>query len=226
MLSAVLNRSKISTIVLGRLTFSMNLYWQMIGRGTRGPRSKGTEDCTVIDPIRLTRLYPIADGYRPTLTRSNDDLVAGEDVGAGRLDPSLTIVEVPHGGPGPGVEAVDESLCRALMWNRGFGKLQCSRKPLRGLDVCGMHRQAPHGKVRGPIPQKKLNEFRKRALNPAKDSKQWYSRHLMWQYASETVPALEYLNERTEQGAFKVNDEAYERCLKKVQEYLLWFGEI
>jgi hypothetical protein len=109
MLTTGFDDPKIRTIVLGRLTYSMNLYWQMIGRGSRGPRSGGTTDCTVIDPIRLTRLYPIADGYRPTLTRSNDDLVGGDDVGAGRLDPSLTIVDVSHGGPGPGADAVDES---------------------------------------------------------------------------------------------------------------------
>jgi hypothetical protein len=95
MLTTGFDDPKIQTIVLGRLTYSMNLYWQMIGRGARGPKSGGTTDCTVIDPIRLTQLYPIAEGYRPTLTQSNEDMVAGEEVGAGRLDPSLTIVENP-----------------------------------------------------------------------------------------------------------------------------------
>ena len=50
-------------------------------------------------------------------------------------------------------EVVDETRCRALMWNRGFAKLQCCRKPLRGSDLCGTHVRAPHGKVRGPIPK-------------------------------------------------------------------------
>jgi DNA repair protein RadD len=96
MLTTGFDDPKIRTIVLARLTYSMNLYWQMIGRGSRGPKSGGTTDCTVLDPIRLTRLYPIAEGYRPTLTQSNEDMVAGEEVGAGRLDPSLTIVENPN----------------------------------------------------------------------------------------------------------------------------------
>jgi superfamily II DNA or RNA helicase len=109
MLTTGFDEPQIRTIVLARLTYSMNLYWQMIGRGSRGPRSAGTTDCTVIDPIRLTRLYPIAAGYRPSLTQSNDHLVSGDEVGDGRLDPSLTIVERAHGGPGPGPDAVVES---------------------------------------------------------------------------------------------------------------------
>ena len=100
MLTTGFDDPKIRTIVLARLTYSMNLYWQMIGRGSRGPKSGGTSDCTVLDPIRLTRLYPIAEGYRPTLTKSNEDMVAGEDVGEGRLDPSLTIVDQRQGGLG------------------------------------------------------------------------------------------------------------------------------
>ena len=115
---------------------------------------------------------------------------------------------------------VDETRCRALMWNRGCGKLQCSRQPLRGRDLCGLHLAAPHGRVRGPIPLKKMEEFRKRALKPVKESRQWYSRHLMWMYASEMVPELEYLNERDERDQYKLNDELYERCLKKTQDYM------
>ena len=112
MLTTGFDDPKIRTIVLGRLTYSMNLYWQMIGRGARGPKSGGTTDCTVIDPIRLTQLYPIAEGYRPTLTQGNEDMVAGEEIGAGRLDPSLTIVESPHGvttATSSSIEVVDES---------------------------------------------------------------------------------------------------------------------
>ena len=67
-------------------------------------------------------------------------------------------------------------------------------------------------------PQEKLTEFRKRLLNPAKDSKQWYARHLMWAYASEEVPGLEYLNEVDARGQFVLTDEVYERCLKRLQE--------
>ena len=115
-------------------------------------------------------------------------------------------------------EEVDEARCQALMWNHGYGKLQCGRKPLRGRDLCGVHQQAPHGKVRGPIPEKKLDEFRKRLLRPAKESKQWYARHLMWAYASEMVPDLEHLSEVDDAGQYKLTDELNERCLKKMQE--------
>jgi DNA repair protein RadD len=109
MLTTGFDDPKIQTIVLGRLTYSMNLYWQMIGRGSRGPKSGGTVDCTVLDPIRLTRLYPIAEGYRPTLTQSNEDLIKGEEMGVGRLNPSLTIIVNDKGGLGPDEDDVDES---------------------------------------------------------------------------------------------------------------------
>ena len=42
----------------------------------------------------------------------------------------------------------------------------------------------------------------------------------MWGYASGMVTGLGYLNECNETGQFKLNDEQYERCLKKVQEYV------
>jgi superfamily II DNA or RNA helicase len=58
----------IATIVLARLTFSTNLFWQMIGRGTRGPRTGGTRACHVIDPIRLGDMYDFLEGYRPRVT--------------------------------------------------------------------------------------------------------------------------------------------------------------
>ena len=109
MLTTGFDDPKIQTIVLARLTYSMNLYWQMIGRGTRGPKSGGTDDCTVLDPIRLTRLYPIAEGYRPTLTKSNEDIIKGDDMGVGRLNPSLSIVINDNHGLGPDRDAVDES---------------------------------------------------------------------------------------------------------------------
>ena len=117
---------------------------------------------------------------------------------------------------------VDESLCQALLCNRGFGKMQCGYRPLKGSDLCKKHVRygAPHGKVRGPIPQKKFEEFKKVALNP-KESVQWYSRHLMWQYASEMVRGqggaeLEYLNEKDAEGRYKLTDQMYEACLKRM----------
>ena len=112
---------------------------------------------------------------------------------------------------------IDEQRCQALVWNHGLGKLQCSRRPLRGRDLCRNHENAPHGRVRGPMPEKKLDQFRKAALQPVKESKQWYSRHLMWAYASEMVPGLEALNELDERGQYRLNDEMYERCLRRIQ---------
>ena len=109
MLTTGFDDPKIQSIVLARLTYSMNLYWQMIGRGTRGLKSGGTVDCTVLDPIRLTRLYPIAEGYRPTLTKSNEDVIKGDGMGVGRLNPSLSIVINNNRGLGPDQSAVDES---------------------------------------------------------------------------------------------------------------------
>ncbi len=60
----------IRTVVLGRLTFSHNLYWQMIGRGTRGPACGGTSDCFVIDVVRLTNQFNVLEGYKPDLKGS------------------------------------------------------------------------------------------------------------------------------------------------------------
>jgi DNA repair protein RadD len=113
MLTTGFDDPKIQTIVLGRLTYSMNLFWQMIGRGARGPRSRGTTSCNVIDPIRLTRLYPIADGYRPTLTRGNDHLIGGDEGGLGRMDPALSVLETPPAQVEPDI--VDESWFDAVV---------------------------------------------------------------------------------------------------------------
>ena len=114
------------------------------------------------------------------------------------------------------------------MWNRGFGRLQCDRKPWGDTDLYKRHLRAPHGRVRGPIPNKKLQEFRAASLRPPKESTQWYARHLMWRYASELRPDLESLNEtdderpRDERGekVFKLKNDEYERCLKKINKNL------
>ena len=36
-------------------------------------------------------------------------------------------------------DSVDETKCRALLLNRGYGKLQCCGKPVRGSDLCAKH---------------------------------------------------------------------------------------
>ena len=121
---------------------------------------------------------------------------------------------------------VDGGRCLALMWNRGHGKLQCSHRPRAGSDLCGHHIAygAPHGKVRGAIPQKKFDAFKMAMLSP-KESQQWYARHLMWSYASSMVEeecgvALKSLNEKDEDGRFRVSDHMYEACLAKIQNHL------
>jgi len=69
MLTTGFDDPKILTIFLARLTFSKNLFWQMIGRGTRGPVAGGTSYCNVIDPIRLTDKFEVFNGYRPDLAK-------------------------------------------------------------------------------------------------------------------------------------------------------------
>ena len=111
---------------------------------------------------------------------------------------------------------VDPARCQALLWGGGLGRLQCGSKPEPGSDLCGAHRTCPHGRVTGPIPEAKLDQFRKVALGPQKPSKQWYSRHLMWGYAAEMRPDLRFLSERDEAGRWKLTDAEYERCLGKI----------
>jgi len=111
MLTTGFDDPKIRTVMLARLTFSTNLFWQMIGRGTRGLELGGTQDCFVVDPVRLTQKYQVYEGYRPEVTGgySKYDQKAGQ-VGEGRLDP-----EVPtrRGGPGsldPETNEIDPQL--------------------------------------------------------------------------------------------------------------------
>ena len=42
---------KINCIVVARPTYSVVLYSQMIGRGLRGPKNNGTEDCLIVDVL-------------------------------------------------------------------------------------------------------------------------------------------------------------------------------
>lgn len=65
MLTTGFDDPKVRCVVLARLTFSKNLFWQMIGRGLRGPFAGGTPDCYLIDPIRLTERFEVFEGYRP-----------------------------------------------------------------------------------------------------------------------------------------------------------------
>lgn len=73
MLTTGFDDPNIKSIVLARLTFSDNLFWQMIGRGCRGPKVGGTEFCYVIDPIRLSQKYKVYDGYRPKVSNQESN---------------------------------------------------------------------------------------------------------------------------------------------------------
>jgi hypothetical protein len=102
MLTTGFDDPKIRAIVLARLTFSKNLFWQMIGRGTRGPlagKEGGTSDCYVVDPIRLTDKFEMFDGYRPTIDRAGipeKDLDHPDDfVDPKELAPSIRNVPPP-----------------------------------------------------------------------------------------------------------------------------------
>ena len=111
---------------------------------------------------------------------------------------------------------VDSSLCQALMWNGGQGQLQCCWPPEFGKQLCGRHRNAPHGRVRGPIPPAKLRLFREKALKGNVVSKQFYTRQLMWAFATKVAPDAQYLKDLT--------DQEYELCLKKVQQHVQMVG--
>ena len=107
---------------------------------------------------------------------------------------------------------IDEENCRALLWNRGRGRLQCCFWPMPGTRLCKKHQSAPHGEVRGPIPMKKLELFRKEFLKPEKDSKQWYARYHMWGVAAKIFPDINSLNCLT--------PEHYEVCLRNVNDHV------
>lgn len=88
MLTTGFDDPKVRCVVLARLTFSKNLFWQMIGRGLRGPYAGGTPDCYIIDPIRLTERFEIFQGYRPDLDRRGMPKKDLEDRNSALHDPS------------------------------------------------------------------------------------------------------------------------------------------
>jgi superfamily II DNA or RNA helicase len=71
---------RVQTIILGRLTFSSNLFWQMIGRGTRGPACNGTLYCNVIESVPLLHGFGFTNlsEYQPTLVRRAVTQVEGD----------------------------------------------------------------------------------------------------------------------------------------------------
>lgn len=79
MLTTGFDDPKIRTVVISRLVFSTNLFWQMIGRGLRGLRCGGTEDCNVIDPVRLTDRFSLMEGYKPKITGNLSTSIIDDD---------------------------------------------------------------------------------------------------------------------------------------------------
>jgi superfamily II DNA or RNA helicase len=115
MLAEGFDDPRIKTVVLARLTLSTNRFWQMVGRGTRGPAAGGTEECNVIDPIKLTRLYEYFRGYQPSFG-GEDLLIEFEDLdepepGQDALPPQVPAVSRPP-DPGCGAYQVDQELER------------------------------------------------------------------------------------------------------------------
>lgn len=95
MLTEGFDDPKVHTIVLAKLTLSTNRFWQMVGRGTRGPRSNGTSDCFVIDPVKLFQLYDYFAGYQPSVNSKPGSAILDEeeDTSAGALDPSVPSID-------------------------------------------------------------------------------------------------------------------------------------
>ena len=114
MLTEGFDDPQIQSVVLARLTLSTNRFWQMIGRGTRGPRAGGTQDCNVIDPVKLMRLYDYFEGYQPSFARRDDvELEEREEEGPGLdgLTPQIPPLARPP-DPAAGGYAVHPELQR------------------------------------------------------------------------------------------------------------------
>ncbi|CAJ1372231.1 unnamed protein product [Effrenium voratum] len=66
---------------------------------------------------------------------------------------------------------VSSQLCMARTWNSGMGG-QCRMSPTKGSDFCTRHGNNDawqvHGRLDGPIPEKKLKEFEKAARTSSK----------------------------------------------------------
>ena len=57
-------------------------------------------------------------------------------------------------------DVVDETKCRVLLLNFGYGKRQCCGMPIRGSDLCTKHsRRLQWGRVTGAVSQEVLSTF-------------------------------------------------------------------
>ena len=96
MLTTGFDDPKIQTVILARNTTSLNLYWQMIGRGCRGQAAGGTQYCNVIDPLRLAERFNALRGYLPSINGQDEDPeILDELISKGGVDPHLPIVKIP-----------------------------------------------------------------------------------------------------------------------------------
>lgn len=116
MLTEGFDDPKVRTVMLARLTLSTNRFWQMIGRGTRGPATKppGTSECNVIDPLKLTRLYNYFAGYQPTFSSDKEiEFEELEEKGGGQDAVSPVVPQVVRPpDPALGVYVIDPELER------------------------------------------------------------------------------------------------------------------
>jgi hypothetical protein len=67
-------------VVLARPVRSLNLFWQMVGRGLRGPKAGGTDRCNIVDVANVTRLFSLQDGYQPEVHQREYSLVGEEEL--------------------------------------------------------------------------------------------------------------------------------------------------
>jgi len=115
MLSEGFDDPRIRTVVLARLTLSTNRFWQMVGRGTRGPAARGTTECNVIDPIKLTRLYDYFGGYQPSFEGERQAVeyedLEGSESGQDALPPEVPSISRPP-DPSGGAYQIDPQLVR------------------------------------------------------------------------------------------------------------------
>lgn len=128
MLTTGFDDPQVRTIVLARLTTSTNLFWQMIGRGLRGPSAGGTPDCFVIDPIRLTEAFRVFEGYRPNLEGASVSQGGEDEIGRPDEASEPSVVETPP-APTPATpfdQAVRRSVREALI---GFLRGEASDIP-------------------------------------------------------------------------------------------------
>lgn len=143
MLTEGFDDPKVHTVVLARLTLSTNRFWQMIGRGTRGKAAKGTNDCNVVDPVKLTRLYDYFAGYQPNFSRNEEvEFEDPEEKGGDDLASPVVPQVVRPPDPATGVYTVDPELERVHLQVAQALRHFLSGMPLSESQVVEVSRRA------------------------------------------------------------------------------------